>query len=243
MSGGPGALIDYCRIIAGKIRRLITQSLLQFYRSMQKRFPATLWHGDPARRQIALTFDDGPHLRDTPGVLDVLERHRVRATFFLIGRAVLRTPPLVKDIHDRGHQIGIHCHRHIPFPWEDLQSLRGQLDATRSAIASLCGLSQEDSWDVRPPYGLFNLKLLGLFHEWKYRLVMWTCIPPHFLQPVGWSVKQIMEAAMPGLILVLHDGHGHGTLAVHILELILPRLKAQGFEFVTIEQMQERKNA
>ena len=210
---------------------------------MQVRFPTTLWHGDESRREIALTFDDGPHQRDTPGVLDVLAKHDVRATFFLIGRDVERIPHLVQGIHERGHQIGIHCYHHLPFPWEDQQTLRSQLDVTRSAIASLCSSPLESIRDVRPPYGLFNSKLLPKFAEWDYRLVMWSCIPPHFMQPVGWSIDQIMEAAMPGLILVLHDGHGHGTLAVQILESILPRMKAEGYEFVTIEQMQARKHS
>jgi peptidoglycan/xylan/chitin deacetylase (PgdA/CDA1 family) len=210
---------------------------------MQKRFPATLWHGNPARREIALTFDDGPHLRDTPGVLEVLAKHDVRATFFLIGRDIERVPHLVKEIHARGHQIGIHCYHHLPFPWEDPLTLQAQLDETRNAIASQCGASPETIRDLRPPYGLFTSKLLPKFAEWNYRLVMWSCIPPHFMQPVGWSVKQIMEAAMPGLILVLHDGHGHGTLAVQILESILPRLKAEGYDFVTVQQMQDRKHS
>jgi peptidoglycan/xylan/chitin deacetylase (PgdA/CDA1 family) len=222
---------------------LITKALLKFYESMQKRFPSTLWHGDLSRREIALTFDDGPHPRDTPGVLDVLDKYNVRATFFLIGKDVEQTPHLVQDIYHRGHHIGIHCYRHIPFPWEDLATLRGQLDQTRKAIANLCGLSQDSPWDVRPPYGFFSSKLLGLLPDWNYRLVLWNCIPPHFLQPAGWSVRQIMRAAIPGSIIVLHDGHGHGSLAVQILEAILPKLKSQGFKFVTIGHMQERKRA
>jgi len=210
---------------------------------MQRRFPTTLWHGNKARHEIALTFDDGPHLRDTPGVLDVLAKHGVLATFFLIGRDVERAPHLVKEIHERGHQIGIHCYRHLPFPWEDKQTLHSHLDDTRNTLADLSGTTPDTIRDVRPPYGLFTSKLLPKFAEWNYRLVMWSCIPPHFMQPVSWSINQIMEAAMPGLILVLHDGHGHGTLAVQILEASLPMLKTQGFEFITIRQMQERKDS
>lgn len=210
---------------------------------MQRRQPEVLWYGDESRREIALTFDDGPHPRDTPGVLDVLATHNVRATFFLIGRDVERAPHLAREIHDRGHQIGIHCYRHLPFPWEDPQTLRSQLDGTRNTIETLCGISPQSIRDVRPPYGLFTKATVSLLSGWNYRLVMWNCIPPHFLQPLGWSIKQIMEASISGSIFVLHDGHGHGTLAVQILEAILPRLKAQGFEFVTIGQMQDRKKS
>ena len=209
---------------------------------MQKRFPTTLWHGDPARREIALTFDDGPHLRDTPGVLDVLDKYNVRATFFLIGRDIEHVAHLVREIHNRGHQIGIHCFRHLPFPWENPQTLRGHLDGTRDAIASLCGVSPEAIRDVRPPYGLFSSKLLSMFTEWNYRFVMWNCIPPHFLQPLNWSVRQVMDASAPGSIFVLHDGHGHGRKTAQIVDAVVPQLKEQGYEFVTISHMQNGKN-
>lgn len=222
---------------------MITSLLHRFYRRKQHRQPGVLWYGNETRREIALTFDDGPHPRDTPGVLDVLAKHDISATFFLIGRDVEQNQELVKKIHQGGHQIGIHCYRHLPFPWEHPQTLRSQLDRTRDMVANLCSVAPETFRDVRPPYGLFNTRLQTLLAGWNYRLVMWNCIPPHFLQPLDWSVKQIMEAAMPGSIIVLHDGHGHGSLAVQILESILPRLKAEGYEFVTIGQMQEKKRS
>ena len=96
--------------------------------------------------------------------------------------------------------------------------------------------------DVRPPYGLFNAGTLSLFADMGFRPVMWNCIPPHFLQPVSRSIKQVMEAACPGGIIVLHDGHGHGRKTAQIVDAVVPQLKYQGFEFVTISQMQDRKN-
>lgn len=229
------------RIIAGKIHRLITKALLHVYRSMQRRFPATLWHGDESRREIALTFDDGPHPRDTPGVLDVLAKHDVHATFFLIGRDVERVPHLVREIHERGHLIGIHCHRHIPFPLENPQVLRAHLDGTRHAIAGLCGVAPETIRDVRPPYGFFTKNTLSLLTRWKYRLVMWNCIPPHFTQPLSWTIQQVLDSSIPGSIIVLHDGHGHGSKAAQIVDTIVPKVKSQGIDFVTIEHMQSLK--
>jgi peptidoglycan/xylan/chitin deacetylase (PgdA/CDA1 family) len=222
---------------------MIASLLHRFYRRKQRRHPEVLWYGNETRREIALTFDDGPHPRDTPGVLDVLAKHETSATFFLIGRDVEQNQALVKRIHQGGHQIGIHCYRHLPFPWEHPQTLRSHLDQTRDTLANLIGIAPANFRDLRPPYGLFNARLLTLLAEWNYRLVLWNCIPPHFLQPPGWSVKQIMEATLPGSIIVLHDGHGHGSLAVQILESILPRLKSEGYEFVTIGQMQERKHS
>jgi peptidoglycan/xylan/chitin deacetylase (PgdA/CDA1 family) len=221
---------------------VITRTLHQIYRFMQRRQPEILWYGSESRREIALTFDDGPHPRDTPGVLDVLGKHGLRATFFLIGRDAERNRLLVNEIRSRGHEIGIHCYRHIPFPLENLQVLRSQLEDTKQSLVEICGMLDGELKDIRPPYGIFNAPTLALFKEMNLRPVMWNCIPPHFLQPLGWSVKQVMEAAVPGSIFVLHDGHGHGRLAVQILEAVIPRLKEQGYEFVTIGQMQSRKS-
>ena len=221
---------------------MITPLLLRVYAWMQARHPDILWRGDASRREIALTFDDGPHPRDTPGVLDVLARHEIRATFFLIGNDAEKNQGLVKRIHEGGHEIGIHCYRHVPFPFEKPEMLQDQLKRTQELISHACGISTTEIRDVRPPYGLFTAKTRSLLADWGYRLVMWNCIPPHFLQPLNWTIRQILDSSLPGSIIVLHDGHGHGSLAEHIVEAVVPKLKSEGFEFVTIQEMQSRKN-
>jgi len=208
---------------------------------MQRRQPGVLWYGNASRREIALTFDDGPHPRDTPRVLDVLGRHEIRATFFLIGRDAEHNGNLVKAIHERGHEIGIHCYRHLPFPFEVPHTLLRQLNGMKNTLAEFGGISHEDMLDIRPPYGLFTAPTLSLLKDLGLRPVMWNCIPMHFLQPLNWSIRQVMEAAVPGSILVLHDGHGHGRKTAQIVDAVVPRLKALGYEFVTISQMQDRK--
>lgn len=220
---------------------MITTLLHKTYRAIQSRHPAVLCYGNDARREIALTFDDGPHPRDTPGVLEVLAKHNIPATFFLIGKDIERNKHLAKNIHEGGHQIGIHCYRHLPFPFEDSEKLRKHLEATRNLISDAGSISHEEIRDVRPPYGLFSRKTLALLTEWGFRHVLWSCIPPHFLQPLRWSVQQVLDANVSGSIIVLHDGHGHGSKTAQIVEAVVPHLKAQGFEFVTIKQMQEKK--
>lgn len=220
---------------------LITKFLDQFYRAMQQRHPAILWFGDETRREIALTFDDGPHPQDTPQVLEMLAKHNIKATFFLIGKYVEQYPALVMQISQSGHQLGIHCYRHRPFPLENPVILRAQLDLTRNAIANAGGIAHETIKDLRPPYGAFTSKTLTLLKDWGYQPVMWNNIPPHWMQPVSWTISQIFDQIIPGSIIVLHDGHGHGTKVAHILDIIIPKLKAQGVELVTIKQMQDTK--
>ena len=202
-----------------------------------------LWFGDEARREIALTFDDGPHPQDTPKVLDMLAKHNICATFFLVGKYVEQYPALVKQIHQSGHQLGIHCYRHRPFPLENPIVLRTQLDRTRKAIADICGVAPETIRDLRPPYAAFTPKLADMLTDWGYRLVLWNHIPPHWMQPLNWTISQLCDQITPGAIILLHDGHGHGPKVAQILDAMIPRLSTQGFDFITIDQMQDIKGA
>ena len=215
-------------------------SLLQnFYRYIQKRHPRILMHGDGSIREIALTFDDGPHPRDTPQVLEVLAKHNLHATFFLIGQSAERYPNLVYQIHEAGHQLAIHCYRHIPFPIESASTLKGCLIQTRNAIARACGISPESIRHVRPPYGFFTTKTLSLLSGAGYRLVLWDNMPLHFIQPNQRTIDQILDRTRPGSIIVLHDGKGHGRKVASIVDMIIPMLRNNGFEFVTINEIQK----
>jgi peptidoglycan/xylan/chitin deacetylase (PgdA/CDA1 family) len=215
-------------------------ALHRIYHALQKAHPNVLFFGDDSRREIALTFDDGPHPRDTPQVLDALARHDVRATFFLIGKSVEQYPELVKQIYDSGHQLGIHCYRHIPFPMENASILKGQLDQSRKAIADACSISLDEIRDIRPPYGFFTKEILTNLNSWGYRLVLWDNMPLHFVQPASWTIRQIVENPNPGSIIVLHDGNGHGSKVTSIVDTIIPMLKQKGYGFIKIEEM-ERK--
>lgn len=208
---------------------------------MQERYPSILWRGDASRRAVALTFDDGPHLRDTPRVLDVLAKHSVQGTFHLVGKYADKHRHLIEEVAQCGHQLALHGYRHVPFLWEDPSTLRANLEQTRNVISDACGISPDSIKDLRPPYGVFNKRMLAHLTEWGYRLVMWTSIPPHWMQPVGWSIRQIMESIVPGAVIVLHDGHGHGTRVAEILQSIIPRIQSQGYEFARVEEMWKQR--
>lgn len=216
---------------------LLASALLQYYHRMQTRYPETLWCGDGTRRTLALTFDDGPHPLHTQPVLDTLKRHRIRASFFLLGRYVEQHPQLVECIHADGHDIGLHGYRHRAFPLERPATLQSQLTHTRQRIAEICSLAPETIRYIRPPYGAFNRNVLTYLMAWGYQPVMWNNLPPHWMQPLQWSIQQTLNQTTPGGIIVLHDGHGHGTTVAQLLEYILPTLQARGFEFVTLDRL------
>jgi peptidoglycan/xylan/chitin deacetylase (PgdA/CDA1 family) len=221
--------------------KLISASLNRYYHTMQNKHPNILWFGDESRREIALTFDDGPHPKDTPQVLDMLAKHNIYATFFLVGKYVDKYPELVKQIHQSGHQLGIHGYRHRPFQLENPATLRAQLERTRNLIADICNSSPELIRTLRPPYGAFTQKTISALTEWGYQLVMWNNIPPHWMQPLNWTISQIFDRITPGSIIVLHDGHEHGRNVSSILDTIIPRLKASGYSFIKIEDMKRNR--
>ena len=120
---------------------------------------------------VALTFDDGPHPQATPAVLDVLDQHRVKATFFLVGEQVDLRPALAAEIVARGHEIGIHSYRHRAATWYALHAFRDDLDRAADAIARATGLAPAL---YRPPRGVFTYSALAEVRRRGWFPVLWA---------------------------------------------------------------------
>jgi len=200
-------------------------------------------------RKLAITFDDGPNPSITPKLLDLLDRYKARATFFLIGRYLRECPELAREIAARGHIVGNHTESHPSLFWRRPAEIRVELRLTHSAIKNVLGAPPR--W-FRPPFGLRNPWLAGEARELNMQVVMWTLLPGDWRAPsVEWLIRRMQpiasraqrglkRASGTGEILCLHDG-GHReqnadrrcTLAA--LEHWLPRWRDLGLEFVTIE--------
>lgn len=203
---------------------------------LRKRYPQALWMGNPHLPYIALTFDDGPHPQDTPELLETLERHRVRATFFVLGEQVYRFPELIRAVAAAGHQIGLHGFRHEPFPLVRPADLRSHLDTTRDLISVVSGYDTASLRYVRPPYGIFLAATLNHLVRWQYRPVICNILPLHWLQPAETTLRQVLAQATGGALLVLHEGQS-GPPVAHLTDVLVSRLKAEGFAFITVDRM------
>jgi peptidoglycan/xylan/chitin deacetylase (PgdA/CDA1 family) len=207
-------------------------------------FAHCLWRGNPERREIALTFDDGPHPRHTPALLDVLAEFNVKASFFWLGIQVERNPELAQQIYLQGHSLGLHGYDHKPFLGMGAQELRQTLSRTQAAIAHACNLAPEQVRDVRPPYGVFSPQTLKWLQEWGYRTVMWSVVPEDWLQPgIPVVLRRVLTQVNNGAIIVLHDGAQGGPDVVETTRQLLPQLIAQGYELVTIPQLWNRQTS
>lgn len=207
-------------------------------------FPQCLWSGDENVPAIALTFDDGPHPRYTPELLQVLDRHGVVASFFWLGACVNRAPAIAEGIYRRGHWIGLHGYDHRSFPTLSSTELKLNLQRTQSEISRACQIPEQAILDVRPPNGFFTPKILDLLQEENYRSVMWSVVPEDWVNPgVTTVVNRVLAQVKNGSIIVLHDGHCGGERVAEIVDHLIPILLRQGYRFVTIEQIWQQTSA
>lgn len=211
-------------------------SRLAVYPRMQKWFPEILWMGQ-SHPQFALTFDDGPHPIDTLQLLEVLDRHQVKATFFWLGEHLEKNAALVQQAALAGHQLALHGWTHLPYPLLSLNQLEQDLSRTRQLLSDISGIAVEDLKDVRPPYGAVVPATLRSLKHWGYRTVLVSSIPLHWIQSVQTTVKQVMQHARGGMILDLHEGQPTGPRVAKITDALLPELKAREFDFVTVDEM------
>ncbi len=185
-------------------------------------------HVGPAK-VVYLTFDDGPHPRWTPQILQVLNQYQVRATFFVVGQQAARYGALARREHAAGHGIGNHTWSH--------RSLRGVSYARfrQEALRTQQVLGPLDSRCLRPPYGAMDSHTRQYAHSLGYRLVLWTVDPRDWQRPGANVIAgRVLSQVHPGSIVVLHDAGGDRAQTVAALRMFLPRLRAAGYRMAPI---------
>jgi peptidoglycan/xylan/chitin deacetylase (PgdA/CDA1 family) len=209
-------------------------------RTIAQRFPLIFCAGDPNSRQVALSYDDGPHPVDTPALLEVLARHKVTATFSWLGEKIEQYPDYVAAAAAAGHQLMIHGYRHRSFLLENTAALHGMLDTTRDLIARHSGRNPAQITCVRPPFGHLSQKIMLNLVQWGYQPVLCSIMPVHWMQPAGLSVRQVVAQVEGGALIVLHEALS-GPPVAELTDAILSRLAERGWEYVTIDALREAK--
>lgn len=171
-----------------------------------------------------LTFDDGPS-RYTEMILDRLAEHRVKATFFVVGRQVRRQRAVVQRAAAEGHAIGNHSWDHPHLPGLPPTVIRRQLERTSAAIADVLGSPPHL---FRPPYGDRNEQIDAVAAELGLETVLWDVDPRDWSRPGARAIAAAIVAARPRQIVLLHDGRGDRAQTVAGLSRALIEIEAAG---------------
>ncbi len=219
------------------------------YQSMA---PTGQWYGRtftglaPGTKQLALTYDDGPNDPHTLRLLEVLARHGVRATFFLIGRYVHQRPEIAREIVKAGHVVGNHTFTHPLLTFKSAAEIRQELAGCRAALEHALG---EHSNLFRPPFGGRRPAVLRIARELGLEPVMWNVTGYDWSAPPSAVIeRKVRKQIRGGDVILLHDG-GHKQMGADRSQTVLAtdhlitKYKSEGYGFVTIPQMLQTNSA
>jgi peptidoglycan/xylan/chitin deacetylase (PgdA/CDA1 family) len=201
-------------------------------------FGPSVYRGDPARRTVALTFDDGPS-EDTPRLLEILADDRVPATFFQCGANVERLPGIARAVAAAGHEIGNHSQTHPPMYLRASSFIFREFARAQETIVGVVGVRPRL---LRAPYGA---RWFG-FGEAQRRLgllgVMWTVLGRDWKLAAPAVAARVIRRVSSGAIICLHDGRALEARpdlepTIRAVREIIPALQDRGYRFATVSQL------
>lgn len=191
------------------------------------------YHIDPSKPMVALTFDDGPSPY-TPGILDTLEKYKSRATFFEVGNRINQYPGTVLRISRMGCEIGNHSYDHPLLGNASAAKIHSQISSTDAKIKAVTGKRPAL---FRPPYGSIGSSLRNNAGR---PMILWS------IDTLDWKYRNadsvyraVIGHVKDGDIILMHDLYGSTRTAV---QKIVPQLRKQGYQLVTVSELAQYKN-
>ncbi|GFN33891.1 polysaccharide deacetylase family protein [Paenibacillus xylaniclasticus] len=186
---------------------------------------------------VAFTFDDGPDPVYTPQLLDILKEAGAKATFFMIGEQIEKSPEVAARVHAEGHEIGNHTYTH---PFLTKLSSEAVLDEFRKTESLIQGITDYKPTTYRPPYFDINDEVLKQTAEIGYI----GCAGAANMAAQDWAnpgVKQIVEktreSVRNGAVFIFHDGYGDRSQAVESVRILVKELTEQGYRIVPFREL------
>lgn len=191
---------------------------------------------------VALTFDDGPTRGVTDRLLDVLERERVPATFFVVGTAARREPALLRRMAVDGDEIEDHTQTHVHLNVLVPTAIDAQIAGAGDAIAAATG--RRAHW-LRPPFGARNAAVIDAAARAGMRVVLWSAMLDETSPQADRALlaQRLLDQVRDGAIVVLHDGDqgrddgGERVYEASLAPLVIAALRARGYRFVTLDEL------
>lgn len=199
-----------------------------------------LTHAHTQRKIIALTFDDGPYPPYTQQLLKLLAEKKVKVTFFMVGENAAEHPELVREVQSQGHLIALHAGYHKDLLKLSSSEVQSNIAYGKSTLTAITGTAPRY---MRPPHGFKDWSVLSAIESAGLQATNWSIIPRDWTNPGARVIAdRVLEKAEPGAIVLLHDGDSPKKQAsraqtIEAVGLIIDALRAQGYEFVTIDEL------
>jgi polysaccharide deacetylase family sporulation protein PdaB len=195
-----------------------------------------IMRGDTRRKQVAITFDDGPHPAYTPELLAILRRYNAKATFFVVGEKAEQAPDLVKAEVAGGHSVGNHTYHHVDLTKIPDEDVATEIKACGEVLEEITGRAPHL---FRPPGGDYNKHVAEVADALGYIVVLWTDNSRDYARPGKRIIEtRVLNRIRNGGIVLMHDGIQQ---TVDVLPQILSFLNDKGYQLVTIDEMMGRE--
>ncbi|UJF32419.1 polysaccharide deacetylase family protein [Paenibacillus hexagrammi] len=194
------------------------------------------------QKLVALTFDDGPNPVYTPQVLDVLKQYDAKATFFVLGKRVQMYPQIAIREVNEGHEIANHTYDHHFLRHVSPNKLKEEIEQTQDIIFDI---TEQVPHVFRPPGGYYDQSLIELAKQDRFTVVMWSWYQDtkDWKKPgVDKIVSSVLTHIHNGDIILFHDLQGDCSQTVEALKILLPELKKQGYQFLTVTDLIAKMN-
>ena len=190
---------------------------------------------DPDQPMVALTFDDGPHPKNTPRILEALRTYDGASTFFMVGTNVERYPDIVRQVAESGSEIASHTYDHPNLTKLSGDRLNYQLSRVNELVGELTD-QQVSVKTLRPPYGAVSEQVREAADT---PLILWS------MDTLDWktrnaqkTIRHVLENVEDGDIILMHDIHAESADAA---VAIIPQLTAMGYQLVTVQELMQAK--
>lgn len=194
---------------------------------------------DTTDNKVALSFDAAWGAEDFYKIMDTLEKHQVKVTFFMTGGWVEDNPECVKYLHEHGHDLGNHSEHHYDMPTISQEEMKSEISAVHEKVKELTGY---EMFLFRPPYGAYDNNVINTVSSMGYYPIQWSV---DSLDWKDYGVQSIIDtvcrhkALGPGAIILCHNGAKYTAEA---LDTLLTQLEEMGYEIVPVSQLIMRDN-
>ncbi len=185
--------------------------------------------------KIALTFDDGPHPRQTKVILDILDEYNIKATFFVVGINAENYTAALQEIVSRGHEIANHTYTHSKISNLDYESFKKEIIDCESKIYQKV---QYKTKLLRPPEGMIDTSVKRIAKELGYKVILWDIDTRDWAHTSPQAIcNHVTSKIRSGDIILMHDYIGKNSPTAAALRLFIPKLLDMGYKFVVVSEL------